>query len=76
MATRFILNGKAGDRLFGEVLRPPQVSAILTDKSFEEISAIIIGGHAHLTPGDGDFIAVARRLHILWRTIHIASDAL
>ncbi len=70
-----------GDRVAGGVLvrigkSPPQVGTVLADPGFDEITAVVIFGHADLIPGDGDLIAIPPGTHILRGTVHIGADRL
>ncbi|MBE0685866.1 MAG: hypothetical protein IH585_07680 [Anaerolineaceae bacterium] len=70
-----------GDRVAGGVLvrigkSPPQVSTILADPSFDEVTAVIILRHADLIPGDGNLIAIPDCANILRGTIHVRADRL
>ena len=66
----------AGRELIRVGICPPLIECILTHEQLEQVPAVIIFGHFYLLPGDDHFISNARRHHVPWWTIHIASNGL
>lgn len=76
MASCFILDRIAGGELVGVGERPPDVCAALTDKSFDEIAAILVLCHFHLIPAYRDLVSIAGGAYIARRSILIAANGL
>ena len=75
-ASGLILDCKAGCELIRIRAGPPQVSAILADKQFPQVAAILILRHNHLVPTDGNIIFVTHGHNIVGRTILVAANGL
>lgn len=46
----------------------------MTDKSNNEITTVVVGGHFYLIPADGDFVTVADGNDVLRRGIVAVTD--
>lgn len=74
--TRLVGDHVAGGVLGGKRNSPPQIATILADPGFDEITAVVIFGHADLIPGYGDLVAIPPGAHILRGTVHVGTDGL
>ena len=63
-AAGFIREGVGGAVLVGQRNRRPEVDAVLADGHIQQVAAVVVLGHGHAGPGDGDLISVTAGTHV------------